>query len=126
MYEGILHKELSQKLIGAAFEVHNVLGYGFLEKVYENSLAVELKLQGVFCEQQKNMTVYYKANNVGDYFADLFVDNKIIVELKAEKVYNKKHEAQLLNYLKALKHNLGYLINFGEEKVEFKRFIYSA
>jgi GxxExxY protein len=92
-----------------------------LEKVYENTLVVELKLRGLAVEQQFGMDVSYKSVSVGNYAADLFVENKVIVELKAEKDYNAKHQAQLLNYLKATGIQVGLLLNFGETKCEFKR-----
>ncbi len=125
MEEKIMHKDLSGQIIGAAFEVHNILGYGFLEKVYENALMHELFLRGIRAEQQKRVVVIYKEKDVGDYCTDVLVENEILLELKAEKCYNKQHEKQLLNYLKATEIKLGYLINFGEEKVKFKRFISS-
>ena len=120
----IFEKELSDKIIDCAFEVHKVLGYGFLEKVYENSLKHELISSGLNVEQQAPIDVYYKSKIVGEYRADLFIEGKIILELKAERQYNKEHEAQLLNYLKATHVKVGYLINFGKQKLEFKRFIY--
>ncbi len=121
--QNILEKNLSDKIIGCAFKVYNVLGYGFLEKVYENSLAQELKANGILVEQQFAIAVYYNSQNVGEYKADLWVEKKIIIELKAEKYLNTQHLSQLLNYLKATNINLGYLVNFGIEKVEFKRLI---
>jgi GxxExxY protein len=116
-----LYGELTKEIIGAAFEVWKVLGYGFLEKVYENALLVELKSRGIAIERQPDISVRYKGTLVGHYTADLFVDGKVIVELKAEKEYNSKHEAQLLNYLKATGIQVGLLLNFGEQKCEFKR-----
>ncbi len=116
-----LYGELTKEIIGAAFEVWKVLGYGFLEKVYENALLVELKSRGIAVERQPDISVRYKGTLVGHYTADLFVDGKVIVELKAEKEYNSKHEAQLLNYLKATGIQVGLLLNFGEQKCEFKR-----
>ena len=124
MAEEILYKELNYIIVGATFEVYKTLGYGFLEKVYENALLVELKLKGLFTENQCPVNVFYKGENVGDYRADILVDNKIIVEVKAEKNYNPGHEAQLLHYLKATGMRVGILINFGEKKCERKRLIY--
>ncbi|CAG0944506.1 hypothetical protein ANRL1_01792 [Anaerolineae bacterium] len=118
-----LHGEITHQVIGAAFEVWKVLGYGFLEKVYENALVVELKLHGLAVEQQVGIDVYYKGVIIGQYAADLFTENKVIVELKAEKEYNPKHEAQLLNYLKGTGIQVGLLLNFGEKKCEFKRLV---
>src|SRR5438552_286517 len=115
------HGELTKQIIGAAFEVHKELGYGFLEKVYEWALQVELLQRGVKAETQKPITVKYKGVIVGDYVADLIVDEKVIVELKTEEKYNKQHEAQLLNELKATGTKVGLLVNFGRESCEFKR-----
>ncbi|MFQ6092981.1 MAG: GxxExxY protein [bacterium] len=124
MAEEILYKDLNYKIVGAPFEVYKVLGYGFLEKVYENALLVELRLQGIPAEGQHPVDVLYKGEQVGEYRADILVENKIIVELKAEKEYNPTHEAQLINYLKATGIKVGILINFGEKKCEHKRLIY--
>ncbi len=119
----LIHGDLVGGIVGAAFEVHNVLGYGFLEKVYENALLVELAKCGLGVEAQTQLKVQYKEAIVGDYVADLVVDEKVIVELKAEDTYNKQHEAQLLNYLKATGLKVGVLINFGRTKCEFKRLV---
>ena len=119
----LIHGDLVGQIVGAAFEVHNVLGYGFLEKVYENALLVEMAKRGMNVEGQKALKVKYKDAIVGDYVADLIVDEKVIVELKAEDKYNKQHEAQLLNYLKATGLKVGVLINFGRTKCEFKRLV---
>jgi GxxExxY protein len=117
------HGEITEKIIGAAFEVHSVLGYGFLEKVYENALLAELCKRGVKAETQKTIKVKYRDVIVGDYVADLVVEDKVIVELKSEEAYNKMHEAQLLNYLKATGRKVGLLINFGKSKCEFRRLV---
>ncbi len=118
-----LHGELTHEIIGAAFEVWKALGYGFLEKVYENALAVELKLRGIDVQQQFGIDVYYKNVLVGQYAANRSAESKVIVELKSEKEYNPKHEAQLLNYLKATGVRVGLLLNFGEKKCNVERFI---
>jgi GxxExxY protein len=118
-----LHGEITKEIIGAAFEVWRVLGYGFLEKVYENALVVELKSRGLIVEQQFTLAVQYKGVVVGQYAADLFAANKVIVELKAEREYNPKHEAQLLNYLKGTGVRVGLLLNFGEKKCQFERLV---
>jgi len=99
--QGYLYEEVTGQVIGAAFEVYKKLGYGFLEKVYERALIVELEEKGLKLEAQKPVQISYKGKVVGDYITDLLVDDKVIVELKAEKEYNPKHEAQLINYLKA-------------------------
>lgn len=114
---------ITEKIIGAAYEVGNVLGYGFLEKVYENSLAVELKSKGLSVECQKPLKVYYKNNIVGDYIIDLLVENEIVVELKSVKILTDIHKAQLHNYLAATKNKIGLLINFGGNRVEVKRVV---
>jgi GxxExxY protein len=118
-----LHGEITRQIIGAAFEVWKVLSYGFLEKVYENALAEELLRRGLSVQQQFPIDVYYKGVLVGKYTADLLVEGKVIVEIKAEKVYNPQHEAQLLNYLKATGIKVGLLLNFGEQKCEHKRLV---
>jgi GxxExxY protein len=120
----ILEKELSDKIIRCAFNVHNALGYGFLENVYENSLVIELQEAGLAVKAQHPIPVYYKSQLVGNYKADVLVEDKIILELKAEKEFHSVHEAQLLNYLKATGIKIGYLINFGKSRVEFKRFVF--
>jgi len=118
-----LHGEITHQIIGAAFEVWKVLGYRFLEKVYENALVVELRRLGLTVEPQVPIDVFYKGVLVGQYFADLLVEGKVIVEIKAKKAYNPKHEAQLLNYLKATGMTVGPLLNFGERRCEHKRLV---
>lgn len=118
------HEEVTKAIIGAAFEVHNILGYGFLEKVYQRALQAELIEKGHTAELEPSVEIRFKNVIVGNYFADLMVDKKVIVELKVAKEYNSQDEAQLLNELKASDVEVGLLINFGREKVEFKRFIY--
>ncbi|MCK4543131.1 MAG: GxxExxY protein [Spirochaetales bacterium] len=112
---------VSEKIIGAAYKISNTLGSGFLEKVYENALAHELRKDGMKIEQQKSIKVYYDNMVVGDYFADLIVDETIIVELKTAKHIDNIHLAQTLNYLKATGLKLGLIINFGKPRVEIKR-----
>jgi len=114
-------KELTEKIIGAAFEVHNTLGAGFLEKVYQYALVKELKLQGYQAEPEVKIPVYYKDELVGDYSADILVEGRIILELKALSSLTGEHEAQLLNYLKATSLKVGLLINFGANRVQIKR-----
>jgi GxxExxY protein len=118
-----LHGEITREIIGAAFEVWKVLGYGFLEKVYENALVEELSRRGVPAQQQVEVEVHYKGVKVGRYVPDVFVAEKVIVEIKADKDYNPANEAQLLNYLKATGIRVGLLLNFGEKKCQFKRLI---
>jgi GxxExxY protein len=120
----MLHGELTNKIIGAFYKVYNTLGYGFLEKVYENSLKIELRSLGLKVEQQKNIKVNYEGYEVGDYFADLIVNDDVIIELKAAESICEEHEAQLLNYLKATDKEVGLLFNFGK-KAKFVRKVYS-
>ena len=124
MSEKYRYEELTSLIIKCFYEVYNSLGYCFLEKVYENSLKIELEKRSLVVEQQKPITVYYGSNIVGDYFADLIVENKIILELKTAKTICKEHEFQLINYLKATDIEVGLLLNFGK-KPEVKRKIFS-
>ena len=103
--------------------MYNTLGYGFLEKVYENAMRIEIGKSGLSVEQQKNIKVFYDFEQVGDYYADLLVENLVIVELKAAETICDEHETQLLNYLKATDIEVGLLINFGK-KAEIKRKIF--
>ncbi|MBU1614685.1 GxxExxY protein [bacterium] len=117
----ILYKELSYKIIGLAMEVHSKLGYGFLEKVYENAMMVLFRREGIKAKQQAPITVYFEGEVVGEYCADILVEDKIILELKAvEKIVNA-HISQTLNYLKATGLELAILLNFGKEKLEYER-----
>jgi GxxExxY protein len=120
----LIDKELTGQIIGAAFEVHNLLGYGFLEKVYENALIKELQIRGLKVKAQYPIKVKYKGEEVGEFYADIFVEEKIIVELKTGENFNTLHEAQLLNYLKATETKVGLLINFSQKKCEYKRFVF--
>ncbi len=115
--------ELTYQIRGAVFEVNRVLGAGFLEKVYEKALLVEFHKRGLKAEGQVPITVKYKNEVVGEYFADIVVEDKIIIELKAVDQLQKIHEAQLLNYLKAMEYKIGLLINFTHPKAEIKRFV---
>ena len=119
-----LYKETTEKIIGAAFEVHRELGYGFLERVYQRALQVELLRKGVSAEIERRIQVHYKGVVVGDYDADLIVDGVVAVELKVNPQYDKRDEAQLLNELKATGLKVGLLINFGRTKVEYKRLVF--
>ena len=122
--ETYLHSDLTEKIINAFFKVYNTLGFGFLEKVYENALFIELRNMDLFVEKQRHIKVYYEELEVGDYFADLIVDGKVIIELKASESLCEEHEFQLINYLKATEIEVGLLLNFGK-KPEFKRKIFS-
>jgi GxxExxY protein len=119
-----LYKELSQKVIGCFYTVYKKLGYGFAEKVYENALCIELRKAGINGIKQQPVTVYYDEEVVGDYKADIVVNNCMILELKTVEDIIDEHEAQLLNYLKATDIELGYIINFGK-KPQFKRMIFT-
>lgn len=112
---------LIQKVIGASYTVHNKLGAGFLEKVYEKALTVELKKQGIDFQIQYPIDVYYDDVKIGDYYADLFVADRLVVELKAVEILTIAHEKQLVNYLSATGINDGLLINFGSGSVQVKR-----
>lgn len=120
----LLHREITEKIIGAAFEVHRELGYGFLERVYQRAMQVELLRAGVSAEIEKRIQVKCKGVVVGDYDADLIVDGCVAVELKVTPQYDKRDEAQLLNELKATGIKVGLLINFGRAKVEYKRLVF--
>ena len=115
---------ITEQLIGAAFEVHNVLGYGFLERVYQRAIQVELQLRGVKVELEPKIQVEFKGVIVGDYAADLLVADKILVELKTDAEYQPLHEAQLVNELHGTGIRVGYLVNFGRERVEYKRMVF--
>lgn len=120
----LIHSEITGEIIKAFYKVYNTLGYGFLEKVYENALALELRDSGLSVFQQSPIKVFYKDKEVGEYFADLIVENSVIVELKAIEGLSEIHEAQLLNYLKATKIEVGMLLNFGA-KAEYRRKVFN-
>ena len=120
----MLHENITKKIIEAYYKVYNTLGYGFLEKVYENALLIELTKSGLFVERQKPIKVHYEEKIVGEYFADIMVENKIILESKAAESLIEEHELQLINYLKATDIELGLLLNFGK-KPEIRRKIFS-
>lgn len=124
MHEEYIHKELSSKIIECFYKVYNSLGYGFLEKVYENALKIELEAAGLTVERQKPIKVFYNSLTVGQYFADLVVNNLIIIELKAAESVCEEHENQLINYLKATEIEVGLLLNFGKNP-EIRRKIFS-
>jgi GxxExxY protein len=113
--------DLTEKIIGCAFRVYNTMGSGFLESVYHKSLNIELEKSGLVSEIQKPIKVYYDNQPVGEFIADIIVNNAVVVELKAIQKLNKVHEVQLVNYLRATGLPVGLLINFGEEKIEVKR-----
>jgi len=119
----ILFKELSYAIIGAAMEVHRVLGPGFLESVYEAALAYELTLRGIHFEPQKHLPVYYKDQLLGEYIADLVIEGQIIIELKAISAISAAHEAQAHHYLAATGLKLAIILNFGTESLQQKRIV---
>jgi GxxExxY protein len=116
--------DITYQINGAVYEVFRVLGHGFLEKVYENALLAELQKCGLKAQKQVPITVNYKGIEVGNYFADMVVEEKVILELKAVESVKKIHEAQLLNYLKATHYSIGLLVNFYYPKAQIKRFVF--
>ncbi|MCZ7355514.1 MAG: GxxExxY protein [Candidatus Methanoperedens sp.] len=120
----MLHAEITDKIISAFYKVYNTLGYGFLEKVYENAINIEIKNMGLCTSQQRSIKVYYENQEVGNYFADIVVNDQIIIEIKAAESLRDEHKAQLINYLKATDKEVGMLLNFGK-KAEFKRTIFT-
>jgi GxxExxY protein len=120
----MLYEDVTGKIIKAFYKVNNKLGFGFLEKVYENAMKMELSAMGLKVDQQKNIRVYYEGKEIGDYYADLIVNDVVIIELKAAESLCEEHEAQLINYLKATRLEVGLLLNYGK-KAEFRRKIFT-
>lgn len=118
----MLHEDITNRIICAFYNVYNTLGHGFLEKVYENALAIELRKNGLHLSQQESVKVFYESEQVGDYYADIIVNGLVILELKAADNLKNEHFAQLSNYLKATDKEVGLLLNFGK-KPEFKRIL---
>ena len=125
MTDNYKHSDITGIIIKAFYNVYNQLGYGFLEKVYENALLIELKKLGLECVAQYPVEVFYDDLKVGFYIADIIVNNCVIVEIKAAEALCEEHEAQLTNYLRATDIEVGLLLNFGE-KIEFKRKVFST
>jgi len=121
--EKILYKDLSYKVVGLAMQVHTELGYGFLEKVYENALMILLGENAIIAEQQIPIKVHFHGQIVGEYVADILVEDCIILELKAQDKIIENHKAQTLNYLKATGLKLAILLNFGKHKLEYERLV---
>ena len=119
----MIHDELTQKIIGCIYKVSNTLGSGFLEKVYENALAREICKSGLKVEQQYPIKVFYEGQPVGEFVADLLIEETVLIELKAVRALDETHMAQAINYLKATGLNICLLINFGKPKVEIRRLI---
>jgi len=120
----LIHKEISKPILRIFYDVYNELGYGFLEKVYQNAMYFELKAQGYKVEAQKQIKVYFKNQLVGEFYADLLIEDTIIVELKACECLISSHVAQLMNYLKSTQIEVGLLLNFGETP-DFKRLVFT-
>jgi GxxExxY protein len=118
----MLHEELTNRIICSFYNVYNILGYGFLEKVYENALALELQKSDLQVGQQEGVKVFYRGEQVGDYYADMVVNGLVILELKSADALKREHLSQLTNYLKATDKEVGLLLNFGK-KPEFKRIL---
>lgn len=116
----ILHKETTDKILKCFYNVYNKMGYGFAEKVYENSMAIEMNKIGLAFEQQKSIKVYYEGYQVGSYTADIVVQDSVLLELKTGSAIIPAHEAQLLNYLRATDIEIGFVLNFGD-KPQFRR-----
>jgi len=115
------NEDITHKIIGAAYKVFNILGFGFLESVYQKSMIIELIKSGLNVEAEKPLKVYYDEQIVGEFYVDLFIEDEIVVEFKSVKSIAKEHEVQLVNYLNGLKKDIGLLINFGPSGVEIKR-----
>ena len=115
------YQELTEKIIGCAYSVYNRMGFGFLESVYEKCMLIELKKAGLKAEVQAKIQVFYEEELVGDFIADIIVEDILIIELKSVRKIAKAHEVQLVNYLVATKKPVGLILNFGERRVEIKR-----
>lgn len=124
MYDNYKYSDITKLIISAYYQVYNKQGYGFLEKVYEKAMMIELHKLKLKCESQKSLKVFYDGIVIGDYYADLVVNDCVIVELKAVEAIAPEHEVQLVNYLKASEIEVGLLLNFGREP-EFKRRVFS-
>ena len=125
MPENYLHSELTSEIIRTFYKVYNTLGYGFLEKVYQNALIIELERSGIKCSSSFAIDVFYEDIKVGYFVADIVAKNLVIIEVKSVDSIGEEHEAQLLNYLKATKIEVGLIVNFGK-KLQFKRKVFSS
>ncbi len=119
----MLYEEITGKILSTAFDVAHELGSGFIESVYEKALKIAMQEKGLQVKEQHPITVFFRGQDVGDFYADLFVEEKVIVELKAVKTLAPEHQAQVINYLKASGIEVGLLINFGPPKIEYKRLV---
>ena len=120
----LLHSNITKQVIGAAIEVHSNLGFGFLESVYEEALAIEFDMRGISYERQKGIDIFYKDKRAKQFICDFLIEKLVLVELKAIKGITAVKEAQLLNYLKATGIKLGLLINFGQSSLKYKRLVF--
>jgi len=120
------HKDLTAKIIECAYKIHNTLGFGFLESVYQNALLIELEKTGLNAQKEVSIKVLYEEKIVGDFIADIIVEETVILELKSVKEFHPAHEAQLTNYLRATGIEVGLLINFGSERAEIKRKVFTT
>ena len=116
------HEALTARILAACFEVSNELGCGFLESVYQNALTIALQNKGLTVEREKPLAVTFRGQNVGQFFADFIIDDRVILEIKAVSTLNEIHKAQIINYLKATGIPVGLLVNFGAPKLEYRRF----
>lgn len=119
----LLHKDLSYRLVGMAMKVHRELGRGFLERVYENAMAILLRKENISFQQQFPLKVYFEGETVGDYFADMIVEEKIIIEFKSAENLSPAHNAQAVNYLRATGLELAIIINFGRDSLQYERVV---
>jgi GxxExxY protein len=119
----MISDEITHSVIGAAYEVSNTLGVGFLERVYENALVIEMRKAGLFVEQQKPITVYYQGAIVGEYTADVLVEHELLLELKVARVIDENHSAQMMNYLRGTGLHVGLILNFGTPSLGVKRVV---
>lgn len=124
MNEIYLHSDITGLIIKCYYKVYNTFGYGFLEKVYERAMIIELEKVGLVCIQQCSINVYYESKSIGFYLADIIVNGKVIIEIKATEIISDAHETQLTNYLRATEIEVGLLLNFGK-KPAFKRRVFS-
>ena len=122
--DNIKYKDITDTILKGFYEVYNELGDGFLESIYENALVIVLNSYGLSVERQKGVSVFFRGKSIGDFKTDLFVNKKVLIELKAVRNIDPAHEAQLINYLKATNIEVGLLLNFGRNP-EFKRFVFS-
>jgi GxxExxY protein len=119
----IVHRDLSYQIIGLAMEVHGKLGFGFLEKVYENAMMVLFRRENILAVQQAPIQVHFERQVIGSYIADILVDEKIILELKCVEMITNAHRAQALNYLKATQKRLAIILNFAKKRLEYERLV---